>query len=239
MSNRSTETSPRLRARIAGLFYLLTIANGVFAEVFVRGTLIVRGDPAATATNILAHEQLYRFGLAADLIMLACYIVVTLLLYGLFKPVRRSLSRLAVFFSLVGIAVLAVNSLTHLGPLIFLGGADFLGAFETAQLQTAALLSLKVHSMGYTISGVFFGIYCILIGYLTFRAGFLPRVLGALMGIGGLAYLLNSFTVFLSPSLAARLPDVTILGGIAEISFTLWLIAMGVNAAKWSERASA
>lgn len=120
MIDRVVETSPRLWARIAGALYLITIVLGVFAEAFVRGTLIVRDDAAATATNILAHESLYRLGLAADLAMIACYIAVTLLFYVLFKPVSRGLSLLAAFFSLVGLAVLAANSLTHLAPLVLL-----------------------------------------------------------------------------------------------------------------------
>lgn len=111
MMNPDIETSPRLWARIAGAFYLVTILMGVFAEVVVRGALVVRDDAAATATNILAHEPLYRLGLAADLAMIACYIAVTLLFYDLFRPVGRSLSLLAAFFSLVGLAFLAVNSL--------------------------------------------------------------------------------------------------------------------------------
>lgn len=218
---------------------MITIVMGVFAEVFVRGTLVVRDDAAATATNILAHEPLYRFGLAADLIMIACYITVTLFFYGLFKPVGRSLSLLAAFFSLVGIAVLAANSLNHLAPLVFLGGAHYLSAFETTQLQALALISLKMHARGYSIAGVFFGVYCLMIGYLIFRSGFLPRILGVLMAIGGLSYLTDSFVIFLLPTLAARLPDTTVLGGIAELSLCLWLIVMGVNAPKWEEKASA
>jgi len=239
MMYRAVETSPRLWARIAGAFYLITIIMGVFAEVFVRGAFVVRDDAAATATNILAHEPLYRFGLAADLVMLACYIAVTLLFYDLFKPVGRSLSLLAAFFSLVGIAVLAVNSLNHLAPLIFLGGADYLSAFETNQLQALSLTSLRMHSRGYLISGVFFGIYMLLLGYLIFRSGFLPRILGVLMAIGGLSFLTNSFATFLLPTLVARLPDIGMLGGIAELALCLWLMAMGVNAAKWEEKASA
>ncbi|MBI3650027.1 MAG: DUF4386 domain-containing protein [Acidobacteria bacterium] len=237
--DRDVKTSPRLGARIAGTFYLITIIMGVFAEVFVRGALVVRDDAAATATNILAHESLYRFGLAADLIMLACYIVVTLLFYGLFKPVGRSLSLLAAFFSLVGIAVLAVNSLNHLAPLVFLGSAHYLSAFETTQLQTLALMSLKMHTRGYSISSVFFGIYCLMIGYLAFRSGFLPRIVGALMAIGGVSFVTDSFVVFLLPALADRLPDLGMLGGIGELSLTLWLMMMGVNVLKWEEKASA
>ena len=237
--DRIVEISPRLWARIAGAFYLITIVMGVFAEVFVRGALIVRDDAAATATNILSHESLYRLGLAADLIMLACYIAVTLLFYDLFKPVSRSLSLLAAFFSLVGIAVLAVNSLNHVAPLIFLGGAHYLSVFETTQLQALALMSLRMHARGYSISGVFFGIYMLLLGYLIFRSSLLPRIVGVLMAIGGLSNVIDSFAIFLLPTLAARLPDIGMLGGIAELALCVWLMAMGVNASKWKEKASA
>jgi Domain of unknown function (DUF4386) len=234
-----TTATPRLKARIAGVFYLITIITGVFAEIFVRGALVVRDDAAATATNILAHESLYRFGLAADLIMLVCYLAVTLLFYDLFKPVSRSLSLLAAFFSLVGIAVLAVNSLNHLAPLVFLGGAQYLSAFETTELQALALMSLRMHARGYTIGGAFFGIYMLLLGYLIFRSGFLTRILGVLMAIGGLSFLTNSFAVFLLPTLTAHLPDIGMLGGIAELALSLWLIVTGVNVLKWEEKANA
>jgi hypothetical protein len=123
----------------------------------------------------------------------------------------------------VGIAVLAVNCLNHAAPLFFLGRASYLNAFETTQLQTLALVFLKLHAWGYSIAGMFFGTYCVMIGYLVFRSGFLPRGLGVLMAIGGLSYLTGSFALFLSPTLAARLPDVTVLGGIAELSLTLWV----------------
>jgi hypothetical protein len=208
---------------------------GVFAEVFVRGKLIATDDAAATAQNILAHEPLYRLGLAADLIMLACYIAVTFLLYVLFKPVDGRLSLLAAFFSLVGIGVLAVNCLAHVAPLLFLGDGRYLSAFETSQLEGLALLSLKLHARGYAITSVFFGPYCVMIGYLTFRSGFLPRIVGVLMVIGGLGYLTSCFALFLWPAVASRLPDFTMLGGIAELSLTLWLLIIGVNESKYKQ----
>ena len=235
----AAETSPRLWARIAGVSYLITIVMGVFAEVFVRGALIVRDDATATAANILAHEPFYRLGLAADLVMMTSYVAVTLLFYELFRPVGRGVSLLAAFFSLVGIAVLAANSLNHLAPTVLLGGARYLSAFDTPQLQALALMSLRMHARGYSIAGVFFGIYCVLVGYLTFRSGFLPRVLGVLMAVGGLSYLTDSFAIFLAPGLAARLPDVMVLGGIAELSLCLWLMVKGVDAPAWHERARA
>lgn len=233
----NVETSPRLSARLAGLFYLLTIILGVFAEVFVRGALVVPDDAATTATNILAHESIYRLGLVADVVMLLCYVAVTLLFYYLFKPVSRSLSLLAAFYSLIGIAVLAVNCLSHVAPLILLGNANYLSAFEPNQLQALALASLRLHARGYAISGVFFGMYMLLLGVLIFKSDFLPRIVGVLMAIGGLGNLIDSFATFLSPTLAARLPDLGMLGGIAELALTVWLLVMSVNTAKWREKA--
>ncbi|HKO57243.1 MAG TPA: DUF4386 domain-containing protein [Thermoanaerobaculia bacterium] len=207
---------------MAGVFYLITIVMGVFAEVFVRGALVVRDDAVRTAANIVAHEGLYRAGLAADLVMLMAYVGVTLLLYLLLKPVSESVSLTAAFFSLVGIAVLAANCLNHAAPLLLVGRSDW---------QGLALVFLRLHARGYNISGVFFGVYCVLIGYLAFRSGFLPRVIGVLMAIGGVSYLIGSFTSFLAPKLAARLPDVTVIGGIGELALTLWLLVMGVKEA--------
>ena len=234
--NGAVEKSPRRWARIAGALYLVTIVMGVFAEFFVRGSVVVRDDAPATAANILAHETLYRSGLVADLVMLAAYIGVTALFYVLFEPVNRTLSLTAAFFSLIGIALLAANCLNHLAPLVFLGNARSLTAFDPAQLQALAATSLRLHSRGYSVAAVFFGIYCVLIGQLTFRSGFLPRILGVLMVVGGLSYLADNLALFLAPALAARLPDVMVLGGIAELSLSLWLIVKGVDVSRWEER---
>jgi len=227
--------SPRRWARLAGGLYLITIITGVFAEMFARGALIVRDDPSTTAANILAHESLYRLGLGADLVMLGAYIAVTSLFYQLFKPAGRSTALAAAFFSLIGIAVLAANSLNHIAPLLLLGNERFLSAFTPDQLQGLALIALKLHARGYLIAGVFFGIYCVMIGCLAFRSGFVPRTLGALMAVGGLGYLIDSFAFFLSPALSASLPGLSMLGGIAELVLSLWLVAVGVDASRWAQ----
>ena len=227
--------SPRRQARLAGAFYLITIVTGVFAEMFSRGALVVRDGPGATATNILAHESLYRLGLGADLVMLGAYIAVTGLFYQLFKPAGRGVALAAAFFSLIGIAVLAANCLNHVAPLLLLGNEHYLSAFTTDQLQGLALIALKLHARGYLIAGEFFGAYCMMIGYLAFRSGFLPRMLGALMAAGGLGYLIDSSAFFLFPAISAALPDLSMIGGIAELVLSLWLIVMGVDAAKWAE----
>jgi len=225
-------TSPRLKARVAGVFYLVTIVAGLFAEVFVRGKLIVSGDALATAHNVVGAENLYRYGFAADLVGTAGYIVVTLLLYDLLKPVNRSLSLLAAFFSLVGCAIGGLASLGQLGALFFLGGAHYLSAFNSVQLQAMAYLSIKFHAQGYLVGLVFFGFYCLLIGYLVFKSTFIPRIIGVLMAIAGGGWLINSFASFVAPDLNFTLAAIT---GIGELALTLWLLVMGVDAEKWRE----
>jgi hypothetical protein len=229
---------PQRVARAAGLSYLITTITGGFAEIAVRGRLIVPGDPAATAHNIMASEGLYRLGFAADLVGGAAYVVVTLLLYELLKPINKMLSLLAAFFSLVGVAIGGLAALAHLAPLLLLGGASYVQAFTTEQLQTLAYLAIKLHTQGYLIALVFFGLYEVLLGYLILKSSFLPRTLGVLVGIAGLAFLVNSFAIFLAPAIGNALNSyMLILDAAGELSLMLWLLIVGVDARKWEQRA--
>jgi hypothetical protein len=239
MTERLEEASPLFKARVAGALYLIGGLLGGFAEVFVRGKLVVSGDAAATATNILAHEWLYRLGGAADLISLACDTAVALLFYDLLKPVSRSLSLLAAFFRLTWVAPMALNSLNYFAPLVLLGGRHYLTVFKPDQLQAMAYTALKLHALGYNICLVSFGFTCLLIGYLICRSVFLPRILGVLMAIAGLCYLTNSFANFLSPAFACPLfPWILLTAFPGEFGLMLWLIVKGVNVQRWKEQAS-
>jgi hypothetical protein len=177
--------APHFGGRVAGVLYLVIIVAALFAEAFVRDRFIVSGDAAATAANIQAHEWLYRLGGAADLVAFACDVAVALIFYELFKEVSPSLSLLAAFFRLMHAAIAGLNTANHFAPLVLLGGAHFLSAFSTDQLQALALLSLRLHALGYQIALVFFGFHCLLIGYLIWRSSVLPRPLGALLAIAG------------------------------------------------------
>jgi hypothetical protein len=233
MTERIREASPRPKARIAGFIYLLNFLTGVIAVPGFR--LVASGDAAATAANILAHEPLFRLGFAALLINVAVYIAVTALFYDLFKPVNRSLSLLAAFFSLVGCAVQALASLFYLAPLVVLGGAQYLSVFKVEQLHALALMFFGLYAQAYNVGLVFFGFYCLLIGYLIFRSTFLPRILGVFMAFAGLAWL-----TFVSPPLANYLiPYNLAVGALAELSLTLWLLVMSVKVERWREQASA
>ncbi|MBZ5683282.1 MAG: DUF4386 domain-containing protein [Acidobacteriia bacterium] len=235
MMERIAETSPRFKARIAGVFYLLTILMRMFVEIFVRNRLVVSDNAAATATNILAHEPLWRWGFAADIIAFASYIALTALLYELFKPVNKSLSLVAAFFSIGASVVQAISSLFHLAPLILLGGTPYLSVFTVEQLQALAFVSLRLRAAAYhNIGLVFFGLYCLLVGILILRSTFLPRILGVLIALAGLSYVL-----FLSPPLVRSLqPYVLVFPGVGQISLTLWLLVFGVNVQRWKEQAS-
>jgi Domain of unknown function (DUF4386) len=237
VTERIAEASPRLKARIAGGLYLSGFAN-LFA-VAVLGSLVVNGDAAATAHNILAHETLYRLAFAADLITVPCYIAVSALFYHLFQPVSRSLSLIAAFFGLAGSTMWALNDFFFLAPLVVLGGAHSVTAVTADQLQQLSLVFLNVHAQGSNIVMVAFGCHVILIGSLIFRSTFLPRLLGVWLAIAGVCYLTNSFANFLSPEFAAHLSPYILIPGVVEIVLPLWLFVRGVNAERWKEQASA
>lgn len=202
--------------------------------------MIVSGDAAATARHILASAPMYRQGVAADLIAGVCYVGVTAILYGLLRPVSRTLSLAAAFFSLAGCAIGAVATVSLLIPLALLGGAPYGAAFRPDQLQSLVTISLELHGQGYNIGMIFFGIYCALLGCLVFRSTFFPRFLGVLLALAGAAWLTDSFATILSPAFESRLdPYIEAPGFIGETALMLWLLAVGVNAPKWKERVGA
>ena len=237
MTKRTTQASPRVKARIAGALYLTGVLS--FFTLAVLGSLVVSGDASATAHNILAHEQLYRLALVADTIQLPCYIAVTALYYYLFKPVNRSVALVAVFLGLAGSAMGAVNDFFALAPLVILGGAHSATALTAGQAQGLALAFLNVHAQASNIVLVAFGFHVILLGYLIYRSTFLPRFLGVWLAFAGVCYLVNSFANFLAPSFAAHLSPYILIPGAVEIVLALWLLVMGVNAERWNEQARA
>jgi len=236
MTERITETSPRSLARMAGVFQLLEALTATFGQVIVLDRLFVSGNAAATAANILGHERLFRLGFASSLIGVVCHIAWAVLLYDLLKPVNRRLSLFAVFVILVGCAIQALTSLLYIAPLLVLKGGSSLSAFTAEQLQALALTFLRLNAYAFDIYLVFFGLWCVLIGFLIFRSTFLPRVLGVLLAIAGLGYL-----TFLSPPLARHLffPYIAGAAALGEIPSLLWLLVVGVNDERWNEQARA
>src|SRR5579863_5930255 len=231
-----TGVRPRLLARVAGVFYLLTTLGAVFADAVVRGGVVVSNDPSKTAQNILVSEPLYRYGFGADLAADIAYVIVTVLLFDLLRPVNRTLNLVAAFLSLAGCSVGAVSAIFHLAPLLILKGT-YLTAFTPPQLQALALLSLKLHSQAYNVSLVFFGCYCLVVGFLIFRSTFWPKAIGALIAVAGVSLLVDSATSFLAPELYAALPNAIGYVDLAgEAALMLWLLVVGVDELKWQAK---
>jgi len=214
--------------RIAGACYLAIIALGLFTEAFVRGQLVVAGDAAATAQRILAQPLLWRTGLVADLLMQVLDIPVIVMMWRLLRPVSEPLALTATGLNLVQTAVLVANRVQLLASLDLLTSPAVANAFLPGQSEALAMLAVQLHGQGFGIGLIFFGFACVIRGWLIARSGVLPRLLGWLLAIAGLAYLVNSFALLLAPALAQLLfPAILLPAFVGELSFALWLTFKG------------
>ena len=228
----TSTTSPLFKARMGGFCWFMCFLTSIY-PVVINGRLIVANDPAATAAYLLANETLFRLGTASLLISTAFYIGATLFVYEVLRPVNRSLSLLAAFFSLVACAVGAVSCVFDLVPFILLKGTPSLtAAFTVDQLQALVLMFLKVRVQANDIALALFGLHCFGVGYLIVRSIFLPRIIGVLMLVAGVSWL-----TFLLPPVAQSLAPFNMLpGALGEVSLALWLILKGVNVQRWNEQ---
>lgn len=220
-------------ARIAGFCYLVVIATGLFSEVFVRQALRVSNDALTTAHNIQTHEMLFRWGFVADLVNFVVGIPTILIIYHFFKKPNKILLQIALSLVIIQTAIIAVNLLNQITPLLLLANETYLNTFQQSQLASLSLLSLNIQSQGYAIGLVFFGFYCILIGFVIYKTNAMPRVIGVLYAIAGLCYLINSFTMFLSKGFANPIfVYLAIPIFIGELSVCLWLLIKGIDTTK-------
>ena len=226
--------NPKKTARIAGFLYLLVVPLNVFAMMYVPSILIVPGDVAATANNIMASEGLFRSGIVSFLIGQTIFIFMVLLLYKLLKPVNKNHAVLMVILILVGIPIAMLNTLNQFAALLLLSGADYLTVFGAGQLQALVPLFLDLHEHGIQIASIFWGLWLLPLGLLVYKSGFLPRILGILLIIGFLGYLIDFVTFFYFPNFDAPIVTLTSIG---ELLFPLWLLIKGVNVEEWEKRA--
>lgn len=229
------DLSPQSRGRLAGLFEALEGLTFTYGQVVILGKLIVYGDASATAANILAHESLFRLGFASCIFGIGCHLAWALLFYELFKPVSGRVSAFAVLVIMVGCAVQAITTLLYLAPLLVLKGGSALGGFTLPQLNSLAYALLRLNGLAFEIYLVFFGLWCLLSGYLISRSTFMPRIIGILLAIDGAGWML-----YIAPPIADRLfLAIAVAAGLAEIPLQLWLLIMGVNSERWRQQAAA
>ena len=216
-------------ARVAGAVYLSLVLTAPFSLLYVPGKLIVRGNAAATANNILTHEMLFRLCIVADLFSSVIFICLGLALYRLLSDVDRTWARLMLSFVLVSAAIGFMNALNNIAALTLFHGADFLAVFEKPQRDALAYLFIRVHNQGQFTNEIFWGLWLFPFGLLVYRSGFLPRFLGVWLMLGCFAYLVLSLIALLSPvyyDAAFRIAQPVLFG---ELAIMLWLLIKGAK----------
>lgn len=234
MTSRTSTSSPRFLARMSAVFFLLTILAGIFAQAFVSERLVDFSNAATTATNILSNRSLFRLGFSVYLIEMACQITGAVLFYQLLKRVNRTVALLALFLEVTGLAVKICARVFFIAPLVVLGNPAALKGFSAEQLQSVALILLKVNDQGAGVAVAFFGFSTLLSGYLVFRSTFLPRWLGVVSIFAGLGWL----TYLYRPLGDMAFPIVALLGLLGSAATIFWLLVFGVNEERWSENNS-
>jgi hypothetical protein len=213
-------------ARIAGFFYFMSILTAIFADMLGHFAF---GNAATIVSTITTHEWLFRIGLITGLFSAVLFLLAAWALYVLLKPVNKNLALLFLLLNLVGVAVQCFSMLGLFASALLLSGADYLKVFTSTQLQAQAILFINLYKNGFIIAQIFFGIWLFPLGYLIFKSGFLPKILGLLLIIDGFAVLIWFFQFFLLPNYPVISYPCWIVSFIAEFGLTLWLLIKGAK----------
>ena len=234
MTAKETTSSIQKTARTTGFLYLLLIPLGVFGMIYVRETLFVPDDIAATVSNIMANQTLFCSSIVSTLIVQVVNIFVVLNLYKILKPVNKNHAVYMAVFILLGMPIAMLNELNQFAVLLLMNGADYLTVFTSDQINALIALFLDLRSAGINIAQIFWGLWLFPMGYLVFKSGFLPKIIGVFLIIACFGYLTDSFIFFFVPDFGITFSEFTFLG---EAMITFWLLIKGVNVEEWEKRA--
>ncbi len=238
LTNQAADRSPRAIARIAGFLYLLIAICSGFSFGYVRTTLIAPGDATATVGNIMASEGLFRLGIAGDAVVFLSEIVLIAILYTLLKPVSKTLSLAAAYARLAMAVMQGMNLLNYCFVLLLVSGASYLTVFKPDQLHALVLLFLNAYDYVALIWAMFFALHLLVLGYLVYKSGYLPRILGVMLFVASSGYLLDSFGTILLPQYEDLYASIVVLTAIVgELPLAFWLLIKGINAKQWKKRA--
>ncbi len=213
-------------ARIAGFLYFMYIVTSIIADLFGR---FVFADAPSTVNHITAHESLFRIGLVTSLFSYVLFLLAAWALYVLLKSVNKDVALLFLLLNLGGFAILVYSHLNLLSSLMLLSGADYLKVFQPDQLQAQAMLFINLYKNGSTIAQIPYGVWLFPLGYLVFKSGFLPKILGILLIVDCFGLLIYVCQRFLLPGYEVISYPCLVISFIAEVSLTLWLVIKGVK----------
>jgi hypothetical protein len=236
-ATQTVRTSPKRLARIAGVLYLLVAIFSGFAFAYVITKVYVAGDAATTARNVVANTELVRMGVVSDLFQATVWVFLAMTLYILLKHVHQSAARAMVVLVAVGAAVTCLNDAFQFESLRVATDASYVAALGASGSSALVLLLLEMHHYGFIIAQIFFGLWLVPLGYLAYKSGMFPKVLGVVLIVGGACYLVGMLAVFLVPDNGEKINTfVTLPSAIAEISMVLYLLVVGVKTPKPVER---
>ena len=221
--------SNKRNARIAGIFYLMVIIFGVFAQI-VRSIIIVIGDGAATVRNILDSDILFRLGFISDLFMMTWFVLLVMTLYKLLKDVNKNHAIIMVIFVVVSAPINFLNLLNHFAPLLFLNNAEYMTIFNKEQLFAQVSVYSDLYLNGYMIASIFFGLWLLPLGLLVVKSGFIPKIFGIMLVVSSICFIVDVLVHFLFPEIHGVVAIIVgIPSTIGEIGFCLWLLIKGTK----------
>jgi len=221
--------STKKAARVAGLVYVLTAIPGPFVLIYIPNKMMVSGNAAATAHNILAYERLFRIGIAGEMITLLAFLLVPLALYRLLAGVNKSQAALMVILFALSVPISMMNALNSIAALTLVRGESFLSVFDQAQREALAMLFLRLHGQGFVAAQIFWGLWLLPFGLLVYKSRFLPRILGVWLIIGCFGYLADSFTSLLWPAYVDVVSKVAFVPELGEVAVMFWLLIRGAK----------
>jgi hypothetical protein len=223
-------SSPSRQARIAGVLYLLLAVSSGLPWQYLNGVIVKGGDASGTADNVAAHSSVLRLALVSDLASMACYVLTAMALYALLKQVNRGIAAAMVVFAATGAAIMGAVSLAQVAALSIATDGSYASAFGPDGSDALVLMSLNLRISGALITGVFFGLWLLPMGYLAYMSGYFPRSLGILLMVGCFCYLVDTVETVLFPSLGHTLsPFVLLPAVVAEVWMVGYLLFKGVR----------
>ena len=225
---------PQTLARWIGILLLISLVFGSFGEGYVPAKMLVAGDAAATAKNIIQLQSLFRLGYGGYVVEGLCDAALTALLYLLLRPAGRELALVALLLRIVATAAFAAAESFYFAALPILSGANYLKAFSPDQLNALSVLSLKLYSSSGIVPTLFYGVAWLILGRLIFVSDYLPKWLGALMALAGLSFVTGMLALILTPAYASDFLLLPMIIGMLVLA--LYLLIRGVDQRAWQEK---